>query len=402
LPDTPATADLPAVHSGPADRIATLDILRGFALFGMIFIHFHQFFRLSTPEAGRPPGEAWIGHIAWIGIEEKAWATFAFLFGVGFAVLMRRAEKRGQPVVAFYLRRLAALALIALLLDLFTGFTVLLDYVIWGLPLLLIRKWPTALLLAVAVISAGAWTIEPLGAGLHRWAVLGREGADRAMAARVRTVRPPPPAPPNNYRAFVVSRVRLLQFRYSNWRAFLPGSTFTLFVLGLLALRRGIFDHPREHLRVIVAFMTIGLVSWAVVWWGLPHLPVGFAPQGVGLMMKTGLGVVSEQWLAFTYIGALVLLLAYRPQWTQRFALVGIAGRMALTNYVLQCVVIFALSSHLVFALHLRPYYYTLGAIVLFGVSMILSQVWLTRFRYGPLEWLWRSATYLRVPELRR
>ena len=382
--------------------MATLDILRGFALFGMIFIHFHQAFRTSTPDVGRPFGEDWIGNIAWIGIEEKAWATFAFLFGVGFAVLMRRAERRGQPVVAFYLRRLAALAVIALMLDLFTGFTVLLDYAMWGVPLLLIRKWPTWVLLTVAVISAGAWAIEPFGAGLQRWATLGREGADLEMASRVRAVRPPPPAPPNNYGEYVGSRVRLLRFRYSNWRGLLPGSTFTLFIIGLLALRRGVFDNPRQHLRVIVTFMTIGFVSWAVFWWGLPYLPVGFAPIGVGRMMKTGLGIVSEQWLAFTYIGALVLLLAYRPQWTRRFALMGIAGRMALTNYVLQCVVIFALSSRFVFGLHLRPYFYTLGAILLFGVAVVLSQAWMSRFRFGPLEWLWRSATYLHVPQLRR
>ena len=386
----------------PADRIATLDILRGFALFGMIFIHFHQFFRLSTPETARHWGEQWIGNVAWLGIEQKSWATFAFLFGVGFAVLMRRAEARGQPVVALYLRRLAALAVIALILDLFTGFTVLLDYALWGVPLLFIRKWPTAVLLVIAVISAGAWAIEPLGAGLQRWATLGREGADLAMASRVRAVRRPPPAPPTNYREFVASRVRLLKFRYSNWRGLLPSSTFTLFIIGLLAFRRGILDAPRQHLRLIGSFMVLGVVSWAVFWWGLPYLTVGFAPRDVERMLRTGLGIVNEQWLGFTYIGALVLLLAYRPQWTQRFALLGIAGRMALTNYVLQCIVVFVLSSRFVFGLQLRPYYYTLGAILLFGVTAALSRAWLSRFRYGPLEWLWRSATRLQIPTLRR
>src|SRR6185503_12287885 len=143
----PRAAPLPAVLPEPTNRIAVLDILRGFALAGMIFVHFHQEFRLTTEGIARLPGETSVGWIAWMVVEQKAWGTFAFLFGVGFAVLMRRAEQRGQPVVAFYLRRLAALAVMAIALDALTGFTVLLDYAMWGVPLLFIRKWPAPILL---------------------------------------------------------------------------------------------------------------------------------------------------------------------------------------------------------------------------------------------------------------
>src|SRR5687768_4535437 len=87
-------------------RIELLDVLRGFALFGMIVVHFHQ--RVHTEVTGP---EDLIGWAVWVGLESKAWGTFAFLFGVGFAVLLRRAEVRGQPFAAFYLRRLAVLAL---------------------------------------------------------------------------------------------------------------------------------------------------------------------------------------------------------------------------------------------------------------------------------------------------
>jgi len=148
--------------------------------------------------------------------------------------------------------------------------------------------------------------------------------------------------------------------------------------------------------------MAIGLASWVFFWWGLPHLPTGFAPRSLAMLLPTGFGIVNDQWLAFTYIGALVLLLAYRPQWTERLALFGIAGRMALTNYVTQCVVIFLLSSRFALGLHLRPYYYALGAVVLFSATVWFSEFWLSRFRYGPLEWIWRSATYLRVPRMLR
>ena len=368
----------------------------------MIFVHFHQEFRLSTQGVAFYPGEAWVGQLAWMAVEQKAWGTFAFLFGVGFAVLMRRAEQRGQPIVVVYLRRLAALALIAVALDLLTGFTVLLDYALWGVPLLFIRRWPTALLLVIAVLSAGSWAIQPLGTAIHQWATLGREGADRVEASRPPPVRRAPPPAPQTYGQFARQRLQMLQQRLSHRSIWYPPTSFSLFIIGLLAVRRGIFDDPLRHVRVIVVFMAIGLASWVGFWWGLPHLPTAFAPRSAGRLLQTGLGIVNEQWLTFTYIGALVLLVAYRPQWIARLALFGVAGRMALTNYVAQCVVIFILSSPFALALHLRPYYYALGAVVLFAASVWFSHVWLSRFRYGPLEWIWRSVTYLRVPRLVR
>ena len=394
---SPTAATLP----DSSGRIATLDILRGFALFGMIFVHFHQNFRLSTPEATHTPVENWIGTFAWMGVEQKSWGTFAFLFGVGFAVLMRRAERRGDSVVALYLRRLGALALVGIALDAFTGFAILLDYAIWGVPLLFIRKWPTGVLLLVAVISASAWTIQPLATTVHDWATLGRDGADHAVQARNKQVTSRPAAP-TNYREFVAHRLRLIRRQFTNWQGLLPTSSFALFIIGLLAVRKGVFDDPRRHTRLIVAFMVIGLTSWVAYWWVLPLLPTGFAPRMAGMLLREGFGIVSDQWLAFTYIGALILLLTYRPHWTQRLALLGTAGRMALTNYVLQCVVIFLLSSPFAFGLHLSPYYYALGAILLFATTVLLSRAWLSRFRYGPLEWMWRSATYLRIPPLLR
>jgi uncharacterized protein len=69
---------------------------------------------------------------------------------------------------------------------------------------------------------------------------------------------------------------------------------------------------------------------------------------------------------------------------------------------VLQSVVLEYLSSPFGLNLKLRPYYYALGAIMLFGFQIAISQMWLSRFRFGPLEWLWRSATYLRWQPMHR
>ena len=73
----------------------------------------------------------------------------------------------------------------------------------------------------------------------------------------------------------------------------------------------------------------------------LPELPI----PGTSEQLRYGLGLVQDQWLCFTYIGAVVLLLAYRPAWTTRLVPFGLAGRMALTNYMAQAAVLDVLAS---------------------------------------------------------
>jgi uncharacterized protein len=97
-----------------------------------------------------------------------------------------------------------------------------------------------------------------------------------------------------------------------------------------------------------------------------------------------------------------VLLLAYRPVCTARLAVFGQAGRMALTNYMVQAAVLDALASGYGFGLKLRPRVYVVGAVLLFVTEAWASRAWLASYRFGPLEWLWRMLTYARLPPLRR
>ncbi|MBA3353196.1 MAG: DUF418 domain-containing protein, partial [Blastocatellia bacterium] len=359
-----------------AERIATLDILRGFALLGMIIVHFHQRFRLSWPAEDRVglPGEWLVGWTAWWGLEQKSWAAFAFLFGVGFAIFMRRAEAHSRPLVTLYLRRLGVLALIGIAVEALTGFAILLHYAIWGVPLLFVRRWSTRVLLVLAVISAMAWPAYRFGVGVHEW--LTRDQAATVAAA--------PPAvsaraaPPDTYTEVVTRRLGNIQRGVLSWRVLIPGSSFVLFILGFIALRHGVFDEPKRHLRLIVTAMVVGLACWLIFWFGLQKMPSAWTDWSDNAWpLRYGLGVISEQWLAFTYMGAIVLLLAYRPWWTERLAILGVVGRMALTNYVLQAIAIDLLSSRFGFALKLRPYYYGASALLLFAALAVVSYIWL-------------------------
>lgn len=390
-PYTAAVGALAPIDSD--ERLHSLDILRGLALAGMILVHFHQ--RLERPSSGV---EDLVGWGVWILAEQKAWGIFAFLFGVGFAVLLRRLDARGAAVVPIYVRRLAALAVFGIIATVGLGFSILFEYACWGFVLLLVRRWPTRRLLLVALVAACARPIVAEAGALYTWW----------------THATPSPAGPNLYAmeqeaAKLQHYSALLAARWSlfvaglphRWRDLLPGSNLTLFILGLLAVRHGVLEQPKRHVRLIVGWMTFGVLSWALSWTALralPEVPIA----GADWPIRFGLGLLQDQWLCLGYVGGVVLLLAYRPEWTQRLRLVGEAGRMGLTNYLLQALVFDIMGSSYGFGLRLRPYAIVVAAPMMFVTLALLSRAWLARYRYGPAEWLWRSVTYARRQPLKR
>ena len=340
-------------------RLHALDILRGLALFGMILVHFHQEMRLEVTGP-----EDLIVWVVWVLVEQKAWGVFAFLFGVGFAILLRRLEARGQPVVPIYLRRLAALAGFGLIAQVGFGFNVLLEYACWGVALLLLRRWPTRLLFLTAVLAAAARPVYDELAALDAWhtgvALASPAGAALGRAAAAAAQQP-------HYTLLLHARWALFLGTLPHTvRDFLPDVNLALFIIGLLAVRHGVLDDPRRHTRLIAGWMLGGFTAWALAWLVLYHVPELSIP-GARDPIAYGFGLVQDQWLCLTYVGAVVLLLTYRPEWTRRLAPVGLAGRMALTNYLIQAAVLDALASGYGFGLKIRPLVYLPAALALFG-----------------------------------
>jgi len=376
------------------ERVHTLDILRGLALLGMIAVHFHQHMEIEASGA-----EGLIGWAIWVGVETKAWGVFALLFGVGFALLLRNLERRGAPIAAIYLRRLAALAGFGLIAEAGFGFQILLEYAIWGVPLLLIRRWPSRALLTVAVLAVA---VTPT---VHTVDTLVRQGRPITAPASP-AVRTDPPAALHaaeamgRYLPLLRARLASMRFKYGSWPTYLPGSTFALFVIGVLAFRHGVFTDPRAHVRLISGGMAFGFIAWALAWTVYATEPAVSNPA-LRPALLSAFGLVQDQWLCLTYAGAVILLVAYRPAWQSRLRLFGVAGRMALTNYLLQVAVLDALASSYGVMLRVRPLMSVALAAVLFGSLAAFSRWWLARFRFGPSEWLWRAATYLRWPPMR-
>jgi uncharacterized protein len=356
------------------DRIGVLDVLRGIALLGMFLVHFSD---RSYDTTGFGDIYKWI---VYLFFEERFWAMFGILFGVGFAIQFRRAEARGDSYVAKYLRRMAALAVFGFIAHAVFGFNVLLAYAVWGIPLILFRRLSVRALVVAIILSAASGSTYSIGRDFYRHdrAQVQAQNSRFLEANRVAQQS-------TSYREVFKARLEHMRWFYAQWFSFLPVNTLTLFLLGLLFLRLGIFDHPEEHRRLIVSLMIFGAASWALAWWVLPD----------------GFGLIRTMWLTFTYMGAVLLLVAKDKRWLDRLAAFGYAGRMALTNYMVQIAILDLLFSEYALGLRIHPITGLVLAITLFLLDAAVSKWWLSRYRFGPLEWLWRSVTYWKIEPLR-
>lgn len=153
--------------------------------------------------------------------------------------------------------------------------------------------------------------------------------------------------------------------------------------------------------------MLVGAALWAIdtwnlhesLWAWLPAIPV----VQVARPLHNGFGLVNGMFLSLTYVGAIVLLVAFSNVWAHRLATIfGAAGRLALTNYIVHFAVLSVLIYPYGFGVKFTPQSGAAAAVILFAALAVFSRWWLARFRLGPAEWLLRSLTYMRLQPLRR
>lgn len=384
LPSPLRSAD--PVISPATERIQALDVLRGLALLGMIVVHFH----IHTLEIVAGVNEL-LRTLVWRLVEEKSHGTFALLFGAGFAIQLRRADARGGPFAGRYLRRLAVLFLFGLLAHAGFGYNVLIGYAVWGVPLLFMRRWSTRALIIAAVLSAVSVPLYWQGSRQYIRLTQGPERAAAFQQARIAdatAVRQTldEAEDGDSYGRLLAARLHHMAWFYRQPFFVMPGATLALFVVGLLLVRHRFFEEPLAHRRGIIGVMVFGLVSWIADVWLLDLAPMPV--QMAGMLLR-------NQWLAFTYVGAFLLFVTPRATWMALLRPIGLAGRMALTNYLIQIAAIDVLFSG--YGLGMPEILSTVGlaaAVLLFAALVLFSTVWLGRFRFGPAEWIWRSLTY--------
>ncbi len=382
--ETPVSALRPV---GKAERIQILDILRGFAIFGILAVNIGGFASLAFYPGYVPPSNLpWYDELAEILMlffaEGKFYTIFSFLFGLGFSVQLARAESKGKDVRSFYPRRLWVLFALGLLHALlFWIGDILRLYALLGFALLAFRhRTNRTLAIWVGLFLALGFVIlvligGPAGSG-------DAEGLPRDIVAMAQqTYTSGSFLTVVNFQLFA----GLISFIII---ALAQGCTvMALFLLGLLVGRMKFFEQLSAHQSTLKKLALWGLLI------GVPlNALFVFVENPWWASLGFTLGAPA---LAATYISGLSLL-SLQEYGTKLLAPIALVGRIALSNYVMQSVV-----CALIFNGYGLGLFEKVGAAGLWGITFALylvqilfSSWWLSRFQFGPLEWVWRSLTY--------
>ena len=392
------------------ERVILMDALRGLALLGIFIANIPGFNFMA--QGSEPTYSTSYDHtvefLETMLIEGKFYSIFSLLFGWGIAVQMQRREDKLLNPINFARRRLAFMLLLGLahIVFLWIG-DIVAFYAMVGFVLLGMRKWKdkTLLILSILLILSPIllyylkmqfnWAKAPAGflfdtgdkLTTELTGIKSNEDFSR-FAANM------------NYFDLVKLNISGFFYRYGDLLfQSRPVKVLGMFILGYLLGRNGRYktllnDH-RFLWTLAISGLVIGLVGnyfVAQIQHKDPSAYFRFKPAGWHKTIAYAIGVAP---LAIGYV-ALFFLFATTTLGKSVVRMLHYPGKMAFTNYIMQSLIatIFFMPFGFGMMGKLGPAYGFLFAFLVFVFQIFFSKIWLSYFQYGPVEWLWRSATY--------
>jgi len=375
------------------DRTVIVDILRGFALFGVLQGNLSGMLTNNVPEKIMAAHATAFDHLLLVVhnilIENKFMTLFSILFGYGFGVIMERLEKKNINSTAFFLRRMFWLFLFGCLNLMLWNGDILHLYAVTGVLLLLFKKltnrsvlWcsifflfflPTIIRLYQHFFLKYTLNGDSLVANYYqnyKWGSL----RDVAMV---------------NYRSYFPQWI----YTWVEWRDI--SEILGRFLLGYYILRRQLLvklDENSSRIKKLWKW-TLGII--------LPYICVLVLAERKWLSIPTYLlfpilriGIMSTA----LFYATTIIRLYMKARMTNLMQTFRDLGRMTLTNYLMQTIVYVIIFYNAGFGL-LGDFSFGIIWLTTFLIYFLqgwLSQWWLSKFYYGPVEWIWRQLTYRR------
>jgi len=392
-------------------RLVCLDVLRGLALLGIGLMNVEYFSRpLADMGNGLDPTKAPLDYalswLVYVFVQGKFWILFSLLFGMGFALMDERARVAGTDFRAVHVRRAAGLMAIGFVhaLLIWAG-DILVTYALGAFVLLVFRdaeparqgRWGAALygLPAVVLLLMGMlwWSVDAASS-----AAPAVSASDAVRLALEKTRRADEIAAYTTGTWWDAVQVRA-RFFVDNLDETLVFEVFAvgMFLLGAWLLRSGAIANPGAHAGLHRALRFVALPVGVALALGSASVAVRFDMEADG-----GRAVVA---MSLMLLASPLMSLGYLS-WTLRalqtgagarvLGVIAPAGRMALTNYLLQSLV----GTFVFYGYGLGLWgrvprrWELLGVVVLFALQVVASRAWLAHFHFGPVEWLWRACTY--------
>lgn len=389
----------------PSERYAILDILRGFALLGIVLANFPEFslytFLPEAAAASLPTAgiDRVVRYLQYLFIDGKFYTIFSLLFGIGFSIILSNAARRGADGFRIFYRRMLVLVVIGFLhlMFLWSG-DILMLYALLGLLLPLYRRVSNRSLLLWAFVWMALpvvvdFVVESFDLALSAPAV----ALQQHYCARYGITE-------SNFAYWLRDATHygetfdfLIQGAWVRVQEFIEGNRYFkvlgLFLLGFYIGRNRFYADlscrvPQLKRVVRYGFMIGVPLSALYAWSAMNGRPWGLGAHSV-------LYLFSVYPLGFAYVAGLCLCYLRHPQW-KGFRLFAMPGRMALTNYIGQSLFGMLLFYGIGFGLgaDMGLVYVEVTAAGVWLVQAFFSGLWLHYFQFGPLEWVWRMLTY--------
>jgi uncharacterized protein len=385
--------------TAPGERIDLLDIFRGFALLGILIVNFRGPVGALT---------VLIDKTTLVAIDLLAansfYAIFSFLFGIGFAIQLSRARHSTSGAALLLLRRLAVLFCFGALHAIFVwSGDILVDYAYCGFVLLLLHRLPSRLLLLVIVVlmsvhlSEARLRADDVGTSESAVDEVRRSALVRGFRAEERLVLENKARRLGDTFAADVARrrdsLRTKLLAFATWPRLIYRNILALFLIGFLVGRHGWHSTAAANPLACRRAILIGVAGVCAAG-AYRYLEL----SGPDELRRLG-ALMVDYGISLIYLGGISLLVHYKRSIEVRLRVFAPVGRMALTNYLLQSIVMTWLFLPYGGG---RPYPNTALFMVFavgffFCIQVPISRYWLGRFRIGPTEWLWRSLVYGRI-----
>ncbi len=391
-----------------SERIISLDVLRGFAILGILIMNIQSFSMISaaylnpTAFGGFTGANKWVWILSHLFADMKFMTIFSILFGAGIVLFTERLRAKGIHSLAIHYRRTFWLLVIGLAHAYLLWYgDILVIYAISALWVVLFRKKKPATLLITGLVVVSVASVLYLFTGFSLPFM-----DDASKAGMMQNWNPPSEiiqqeidAYRGSWAAQMEQRVpealmmqTFIFFIQTGWRA---GG---LMLVGMALFKWGILSAEKSgnfYGKLVVVGFLIGL---PVVGYGI----VANLKHGFSMEYSFFLGSQFNYWgsllVSLGYIGLVMLCVKSGILNSLKKSLQAV-GQMALTNYLMQTIICTTLFYGHGFGLYgrLERTEQILIVLAVWIFQLIISPVWLKYFKYGPFEWLWRSLTYWRL-----
>ena len=383
------------------ERIQALDVLRGVAVAGILLANVMVFFGLifmppdrvaALPTAAADRVASFLERVF---VDGKFYSIFSLLFGIGFGVQLSRGGEAALPRFRRRLRILLGIGAIHAFL-IWAG-DILMLYALLGFTMpWFARKSDRDLVRWTVILLAVPTTLYIVALAVSMLVGSGAPQSSAASGVPANILKYFEAIGTGGFKDAFIGNLVFLGGRWADLFATVRfPKVLGMFMLGLWTVRTGLALSPSDHRGTLVRWSFlgwgVGLPANIIAAWAFDRWP--YLPPSVGGLLGTAMQAVGVPMLALGYAATVALLVVDGRRLITVFAPV---GRMALTNYLMHSIICVVLSYGFGFGLWWRIGASRALAIAaaIIVVQIPLSAWWLSRFRFGPVEWIWRRLTY--------